>query len=537
MSCSDNVDVDQITEKVSLLCVSLSRETSSQIGKTSLEAKVQSSEGFSFVKSSSDLQPFPVRATDAKLDSETAATIRKDDIIVLSDDETEKELSANQVVSSDASSEKCLSYRKIMAPATDRSSVEADFSKKNIPSVDSKDVLDISGEKEKRGPRISPLKQGLDESRGRPLGSLKPKAMPDKRNETDSEDNTKDLVKSQGRLGLMNQYVEPPSCKPVKQGSKDTVAGVTNSMLKNLVHDAEDDPLERALKSGRPQHSILTKSGPFVPKRQVIQLKSPFENRSGQLHRMGSGVKRFTPLRLDDWYRPILELDYFATVGLASVSHDGNRALSNLKEVPVCFQSPEQYVNIFRPLVLEEFKAQLQSSFLEMSSLEEMYSGWLSVLSVERVDDFHLVRFVHDEDETVASQSFSENDLVLLTREALQKTPHDFHVLGKVFFYGSCSPLMKIEFHLVCYVYDCEKLFGFLILFTLSMIEVDLLVFFTFMQMTYYIILLVLSMMTINLSLSLHGRIICWTLQIVIGSLDGKQPVHTAWVPKSDDGL
>ncbi|KAL5071646.1 hypothetical protein RYX36_022533 [Vicia faba] len=64
----------------------------------------------------------------------------------------------------------------------------------------------------------------------------------------------------------------------------------------------------------------------------------------------------------------------------------------------------EQYVEMFRPLVLEEFKAQLQNSFLKMSSWEEMFYGNLSVMSIERIDDFHIVRFVHDDGDSATCQ-------------------------------------------------------------------------------------------------------------------------------------
>lgn len=203
---------------------------------------------------------------------------------------------------------------------------------------------------------------------------------------------------------------------------------------KELLHanGTENDPWEVALKSARSQQSNLTNPSKPVSKRQVIQLNLPFENRPGSLRRLEAEVKRFKPPNLDDWFRPILNIDYFAAVGLTPVSKDENQSVSKLKEVPVYFQSPEEYVNIFRPLVLEEFKAQLHSSFLEMSSLEEICFGSLSVLSVERIDDFNLVRCVHDDSDSAATRSFSENDLVLLTKQPLQNSSHDVHMVGKV---------------------------------------------------------------------------------------------------------
>ncbi|KAK3035534.1 hypothetical protein RJ639_034739, partial [Escallonia herrerae] len=156
------------------------------------------------------------------------------------------------------------------------------------------------------------------------------------------------------------------------------------------------------------------------------------------------GRKRFKAPSLDDWFRPILEIDYFVTVGLASASEEENQSTGILKEVPVCFQSPNEYMTIFRPLVLEEFKAQLRSSFLEMDSSEEMFCGSLSVLSVERIDDFHVVRCVHDDTNLSGSRSFYENDLILLTRQPLQNSSHDVHLVGKALSSIKDIPLVPI---------------------------------------------------------------------------------------------
>ncbi|XP_031256131.1 uncharacterized ATP-dependent helicase C29A10.10c isoform X2 [Pistacia vera] len=432
---SDNFDVDELTEKVSHLCVSLSKEASSSIEKTSLRSKALFNEGLSMERKSSvsDLQPFSVKNADPQiLDSETLVNRHKDNLVVLSDDETEKELSANLVTSSDVKSREYMLDSKTLALTSDESSSQTDSLKKSAYSADaSKDLLDFLLKRHKDGSGLASQKLDFDKSHGKSLDSLNAKVVDGKKKDINFKSNTKDSLSLQ-KVGLKSKSVESSGSKNVNQVCNNVVAEATNTVLKELVCETEADPLESALRSLKLKQSYLAKSGPFVPKRQVIQLKSPLDNRSGQLHRMEPGVKRFGPPRLDDWYRPILELDYFATVGLASASENESRALCELKEVPVCFKSPEQYVAIFRPLVLEEFKAQLHSSFLEMSSWEDMYFGSLSVLSVERIDDFHLVRFVHDDKESVTSKSFSENDLVLLTREPPQKTSHDLHMVGKV---------------------------------------------------------------------------------------------------------
>ncbi|XP_020264278.1 helicase SEN1 [Asparagus officinalis] len=202
-----------------------------------------------------------------------------------------------------------------------------------------------------------------------------------------------------------------------------------DALIKELVCDSIDDPLERDLDNVKRPPTVLTKPITTVPKRKVIQLQMPTNNKSGK--RMGTGFKRLKPPRLDDWYRPILELDYFNVVGLSPGTNEKNTTSANLKEVPLCFKSVEHYVEIFRPLVLEEFKAQLHSSYMETSP-DDIFCGSLCILSVERIDDFHIVRGRPDDNESAASKGCVENDLVLLTREPLQNSAQDVHILGKV---------------------------------------------------------------------------------------------------------
>lgn len=205
---------------------------------------------------------------------------------------------------------------------------------------------------------------------------------------------------------------------------------VTNKVLH---HDREDDSWDFSFfKSARPPKSLLSKPSNPGAKRRVIQINLPMQNRSGSW-RVNLERGRFKAPQLDDWYKLILELDYFVTVGLASDDKGGDRVVCKFKEVPVCFKSPDEYVEIFRPLVLEEFKAQLHSSFQEMTSVDEMCYGGISVLSVERIDDFHMVRCVHDDTESSGSRSFLENDLILLTKQPLPRSSHvDIHMVGKV---------------------------------------------------------------------------------------------------------
>ncbi|KAL3511525.1 hypothetical protein ACH5RR_024242 [Cinchona calisaya] len=237
---------------------------------------------------------------------------------------------------------------------------------------------------------------------------------------------------SKSELGCnLKTSVDTNNFKSKDQQGIDKVLGRTETVINEVVYDREDDSWEFAFfKSARPEKSLFSKPRNTGAKRQVIQLNLPVENRFGNW-RVNVGTRRFKAPRLDDWYKPILELDYFATVGLASEDKAG-KMVSKLKEVPVCFKSPDEYVEVFRPLILEEFKAQLHSSFEEMASVDEMCHGDLSVLSVERIDDFHIVRCVHDDIDSAGSRSFLENDLVLLTRKSLPRSSHDVHMVGKV---------------------------------------------------------------------------------------------------------
>ncbi|XWS20599.1 hypothetical protein CRYUN_Cryun31cG0116500 [Craigia yunnanensis] len=420
---SDAVDMDELTEQVSRLCITLSKEVSCGLGHSTLRSK-KFSGAFSVERrySAPDVQPSSIETDVKALDCLKLAE-RKDEnnLIVLSDDEEEK------FIASGKSSCQMLDGEAGFASTDERAS-EDDQAKKDVHSTAtdiSKDLFEAPLERDS----LVSQKQEPEKSRVKPPRFVKSKGPDSGRKEIIS--NPKSNVSSQCRVDQKNKFDESVKFNSINQGCNKITSGTNYIVLRELVHDAADDPLESAFRTARVQPSLLAKSGPFVSKRQVIQLKSPFGNRSS-LHRLEAQVKRFKPPRLDDWYKPILEIDFFVTVGLASAGDNESRTVNKLKEVPVSFQSPEQYVNIFRPLVLEEFKAQLHNSFLEMSSWEEMYCGSISLLSVERVDDFHLVRFIYDGDDSIASKSFSENDLVLLTKEPLKSISDDVHMVGKV---------------------------------------------------------------------------------------------------------
>ncbi|XVE91125.1 hypothetical protein DITRI_Ditri20bG0129600 [Diplodiscus trichospermus] len=417
---SDAVEMDELTEQISQLCVTLSKEVSCGLGHSTCRSKKLFSRAFSVEGrySAPDVQPSSIETDVKAMDSlKMAESKNENNLIVLSDDD-EKDIayhkSSQQMLDGEAG-----------FPSTDECASEADHAKKDVHGSATDTSNDLIEDLERDS--LVSQKQERVKSRVKPPTFVKSKGPDSERKEIIS--NKSNIISSQCRADPRNKFDESVKFNSINQGCNKTISGTDDKVLRELVHDGTDDPLESAFRTARVQPSLLAKSGPFVQKRQVIQLKSPFGNRSN-LQRLEAQVKRFKPPRLDDWFRPILEVDFFVTVGLAS--GDDNENLNKLKEIPVSFQSPEQYVNIFRPLVLEEFKAQLYNTSLEMSSWEEMYCGTISVLSVERVDDFHLVRFVYDGDNSTASKSFSENDLVLLSKEPPKSADHDVHMVGKV---------------------------------------------------------------------------------------------------------
>ncbi|KAK2425524.1 P-loop containing nucleoside triphosphate hydrolase superfamily protein [Trifolium repens] len=433
---SNSYALEELTEQVSRLSMSLSSEDSHdfQEGNVKLKSLVSKSLPFennflrSDIHSSSmedkGLQILDFEVMTGKKDTET--------IVILSDDEVEPKVLSNSILSVSETGQN-ISDGNIMPhtagnslPASDRAIQNVSYmntskeTEKTFQKQDTTDVFSLSSQK-----RVS--------------GNLHNKLAVTPYIDSKGPESCKREVisKSKDRVNLIKSSVETVStknlnktCSNIASKTSETVSSTGNKILSDF-RDSEDDPLETALKSvGRTQ--LYVPKPTSILKRQVIQLKNTLDSRSTCLNKVVDPTRRFKAPSLDDWYKPILEIDYFAIVGLASARKDESRAVNKLKEVPVCFQSAEQYVEIFRPLVLEEFKAQLQNSFHEMSSWEEMFYGSLSVMSVERIDDFHIVRFVHDDGDSATCRSFSENDIVLLTKDPPQKSNHDVHMVGKV---------------------------------------------------------------------------------------------------------
>ncbi|KAL3736981.1 hypothetical protein ACJRO7_025846 [Eucalyptus globulus] len=430
---SDSLSLDELMKQVSCLSVSLSTEASTLDGKTDFSSHVPFSLDMSAEK---EYPTLPVQTSSGGVLGrqilETAVVSSKKDpnYVVISDDETEKQISPGFLSRSKSEDEANVSMTKPndcmlvgQKAALDRNSPQIYHAKKTSGTRSSKDSLVVCHLRDSiESPSVSSRRKKLDNL-----------IVADSKNQKITADcSLKDIFSSQDEVPVQTLSDEAVVNDRKNQSSSNELSEAGDKILKEMVSDTKDDPQKSVNRSVKLHHSSLVNLSATAPKRQLIQLKSSIQNRCGYWHRRHAENKRFQPPRLDEWYRPILEIDYFGTVGSSPTSIEDDKKLSELKEVPLCFESAEQYVDIFRPLVLEEFKAQLRSSYLEMSSLEDVYCGRLSVLSVDRVDDFHLVRFVHDDTYSASGKSFSENDLVLLTKEPVQSPSHEIHMVGKV---------------------------------------------------------------------------------------------------------
>ena len=462
--------MDNLKNEVLHVINSLSAETSFTVeGKIT---KPNSSVSEPFLKKSSTLETDFYFGKDVRAEvSEPMQTIRNREVIVLSDDETVTVASPELVPSSIKKTDQSILEDRL--PSGAGKGLLSDRLTEAMNSNDSKDILEpfpsrIFTDESPNSSQEDMLdsnrySSGIKSSVGRNTTSLIHSKRSDKQRRISSTNNASDIVRSlkganSNCKGSSGQHVKHhSSSRIVSSGTskKDPELRKDDAPDMELVCDSVDDPLEHALDNFKRPQCLLTKPINTVPKRKVIQLQMPTNNKTGFFNRMGTGFRRLKPPRLDDWYKPILELDYFSVVGLCSGKDEKNTISANLKEVPLCFKSVEHYIEIFRPLVLEEFKAQLHNSYIE-TSLDDIFCGSLCILSVERIDDFHLVRGRPDESESAASKGCLENDLVLLTREPLKNSVQDVHILGKVlnlfyfllcpFIYFFCFSLQNLMF-------------------------------------------------------------------------------------------
>ncbi|XP_047266175.1 helicase SEN1 isoform X3 [Capsicum annuum] len=422
ISC-DNIPMNEMTKQVAQLSVSLVDGSYTDLKKTNVDSKCLPGE--EFILADNSAKPFSRMGKRMHVpDSKRFVDKEISNLIVHSGDDRETDASVGADINS------CVNFDPKLVGHIAGKVVYSD----PVKEIDSRKIsqpVDLCLDLDIPRFELNAVQAGKDS----PL--VNSKAMEPKSEETDikcrlnylnlnSKENSSLTSELHSSLGSSSY-----GGASTKENDGEWVIKTNDAVLKELVSENRGDQESAFLVSARRQRSFSIKTSLSGPKRKVIQLSLPVENRSNAL-RLDDGVKRFKTVRLDDWYRPILEFNYFSTVGLTSAGEGNNDSLSKLKEVPVCFQSVDEYVEIFRPLILEEFKAQLQSSFQEMTSPEEMSCGSLSVMSVERIDDFHFIRCVHEDVDSSGSKSCSDNDLILLTRQPLRNSCPDIHMVGKV---------------------------------------------------------------------------------------------------------
>ncbi|KAL8253502.1 hypothetical protein R6Q59_037195 [Mikania micrantha] len=417
ISKCENISIDEFTEQVLRLCVTSENdvnESSYAYGKYNFKPPLSQPKGLLYKQCSlENLRNFPSKESDLQSLDIAFGTKTERGVIVLSDDEIDVRYDVDMLRDShgdEASKSQAAEGASQMNEACKISSVDT------IGLVDQKsDIENNAGDSSVVKGKFVQGTSKKNSSRAQKKSCLMKSCV---------ENLTSNMDNSVTYQSLKNTSADLRSS--LSQGIKNISAN-SDRVIKELVFDAKDDPWEFALKSAIHHQSHMGKPNSSGPKRKVIQLNMPGENRVSQSNKLKDGHQRFKNVRLDDWYRPILEMDYYAIVGLTS-----SAVAENLKKVPVYFHSPVDYVATFRPLVLEELKAQLHSLFLEMPSSDEMSCGSLSVMSVERVDDFHVVRCVHDDRDLEGSRTCVENDLILLTRQPFEKSSHEVHMVGKV---------------------------------------------------------------------------------------------------------
>ncbi|KAK8967609.1 putative helicase MAGATAMA 3 [Platanthera guangdongensis] len=422
----DTVTVDSLQEQMLHLMVSLSH-----ISPTSKVGQVPKSKSLPFELHSQKNVSGPVSSFDSSLiyDYKMNNKPKEKEFIILSDDEPEKMPYMEEVASRCTNSG---SHRLTNSslPVTGKRFLSVGYTESMI-SNSKCDVLD-------------PFPSGIfvednlcSSSEEDNVVINKPSSISDSVANTIDGSSVQGIVNIKGAnnavrsSSLVNSSHSAPNIRPPNCQSLAEVLPAHPekevALIKHFVQDDIDDPLELALDHTSHKKSVVSKPSILAPKRKVIQLQMPANNIA--LNKPDISSRRLRPPRLDVWFKSILELDYFVVAGLYSAYGD-EKTTSNLNKVPLHFQSLDHYIKIFQPLVLEEFKAQLHNSFLE-SSVENKHCGSLFVVSVERIDDFHIIRGCPDEEFTT-SPGCMENDLILLTKEPLENSVQTTHVLGKV---------------------------------------------------------------------------------------------------------
>ncbi|KAG6555775.1 hypothetical protein Mapa_003016 [Marchantia paleacea] len=254
------------------------------------------------------------------------------------------------------------------------------------------------------------------------------------RERVEREERAKRLAASESATSVKKDLKFPtPAVEQAsaKAADPDLKTKSSDAILRQLVIGNEADPLDQALENVRKTTGL--KDLMSKPRRQLVRLELPGEGGKGG----GNVVKtpelvikpRVIP-RMDDWYRRILSLNYLSLVGVDDddLANFGER----LEKVPLTFNSSDQYMEIFRPLLMDEFKAQLQRSYEELNLSDNTTTGVVRLMSLERVDDFQLGRFMAEAGSDAAPRSCAENDLILLSRQPMSVGQQSCHLLAKV---------------------------------------------------------------------------------------------------------
>lgn len=291
---------------------------------------------------------------------------------------------------------------RFFGPSKDKPIESPQVGRKPMPFVEKTDALECSN-------KVSSLKGNMAV-----VGSEEG-VMPSKGNES------------------VQEKVEESSNKSIsnKRDLGETQRDGLEAVLKELVQDEFKD-VSKATKSlpSVPRKGLGLVSIP-QPKRQLIQLHVPNEHLRGNAKKPGVTGRPPVP-RLDEWFKRILSLDYFSVVGLSLDPNAEEIQAEPMLKVPSAFRSSQHYMDVFRPLVLEEFRAQLQQSYDQLNFSDEMPTGVLRLMSLEKVDDFDIGRFTAEAGADGPARACFENDLLLLSRQPLQNGTQAVHIIGKV---------------------------------------------------------------------------------------------------------
>jgi len=171
--------------------------------------------------------------------------------------------------------------------------------------------------------------------------------------------------------------------------------------------------------SKKPRRGIQVMSAPVKDGKAMKQRAS----QADQAQRRADLAK----LSVKELHRAVLSWDFFSLA--SSEDEDDPGSLSKLLEaVPDRFGESSEYVQVFKPLLLQEVRAQLAQTSMEYESA----SSKGKLLNVDCVDDFHVLSF---EVTKPPEQRISENDVLLISKFNPTERPDGpsggYHTLGR----------------------------------------------------------------------------------------------------------